>query len=424
MEKDVVFIDYDGRTVASKTITEINAMTDDTDLPANPTHEGLIAQGWNWTVAQLKAQLLAMPEQKVYVGQMYTTASGATEIDVEMRDGKLNPMISLSVNGTVTIDWGDNTTPDSVTGTSLSNSYSASHIYINTGNYTIKIKETNGTYGFYPSSPRTTISDNSEGGSSDTYNVVYSSGVKRVRIGSGAQKIGSSAFKYFTDIENITIPNTITGVIGSSSFANCYSLKSITLPINITDISTYVFQSDNSLSVVSMPGSITDITNHHLFYSLKSVRRITIPNGKTKIRSGDFYDCNSLPSITIPSSVTSIDDSAFYYCYNLKKVIFKGSLVTTIDSSAFGYCYSLSSFTIPSSVTTIGTSAFTNCRGMKEYHMLPTEPPTLSNTNAFTGIRSDCIIYVPYSADHSVLTAYQGASNWSTYASKMQEEPQ
>lgn len=52
--------------------------------------------------------------------------------------------------------------------------------------------------------------------------------------------------------------------------------------------------------------------------------------------------------------------------------------------------------------------------------MLGETPPTLANTNAIpTTIEVMC---VPYSADHSILYAYQAASNWSTYASKMIEE--
>jgi len=56
---------------------------------------------------------------------------------------------------------------------------------------------------------------------------------------------------------------------------------------------------------------------------------------------------------------------------------------------------------------------------MAKYHLLPTTPPTLSSANAFNGIPSDCIIYVPVGS----LEAYQTATNWSTYASKMREEP-
>jgi hypothetical protein len=51
---------------------------------------------------------------------------------------------------------------------------------------------------------------------------------------------------------------------------------------------------------------------------------------------------------------------------------------------------------------------------MKEYHILPTTPPT-AGTTIFNYIPSDCIIYVP----KGHLTDYQTATNWSTYASYM-----
>ena len=76
---------------------------------------------------------------------------------------------------------------------------------------------------------------------------------------------------------------------------------------------------------------------------------------------------------------------------------------------------------IPSTVTSIGTSAFGACHSVAEYHFLSTTPPTLAS-NSFTSILADCKIYVPYSADHSILEAYQTATNWSTYASYMVEE--
>jgi hypothetical protein len=79
---------------------------------------------------------------------------------------------------------------------------------------------------------------------------------------------------------------------------------------------------------------------------------------------------------------------------------------------------------IPATVTNIGASAFNNCYNITEYHFKSTTPPILNNENAFTGIRNDCVIYVPYRADHSILNAYKTATNWSTYASRMQEEPQ
>ena len=56
--------------------------------------------------------------------------------------------------------------------------------------------------------------------------------------------------------------------------------------------------------------------------------------------------------------------------------------------------------------------------------MLRNTPPTLSNVSAFNNLPSDCVIYVPASDNHTVLEAYKTATNWSTYATQMQEEPQ
>ena len=47
--KDINFIDYDGTIVESYTMTEWGSVS---ALPDNPSHTGLVAQGWNWTKAR------------------------------------------------------------------------------------------------------------------------------------------------------------------------------------------------------------------------------------------------------------------------------------------------------------------------------------------------------------------------------------
>ena len=111
-------------------------------------------------------------------------------------------------------------------------------------------------------------------------------------------------------------------------------------------------------------------------------------------------------------------NSSIVYCNMLQNVEI-GSGVTSIGNSAFSSCSSLSSITIPDRVTSIGSGAFSKCYGVAEYHLKPTTPPTLSNTSAFNNIPSDCIIYVP----KGCLETYQNATNWTTYASHIQEEP-
>ena len=107
-----------------------------------------------------------------------------------------------------------------------------------------------------------------------------------------------------------------------------------------------------------------------------------------------FYNCNTLTSITIPDGVTSIGYQAFYNCNTL------------------------TSITIPDGVTSIENYTFSDCYSMLEYHFLAATPPTLANTNAFSGIPFDCTIYVPPAS----LEDYQTTSNWATYASYMRGE--
>ena len=74
---------------------------------------------------------------------------------------------------------------------------------------------------------------------------------------------------------------------------------------------------------------------------------------------------------------------------------------------------------IPETVTSFaGNATFSNNAYLEELHMNPTTPPSMGST-ACLGGNSKMKIYVPYSEDHHILTAYQNATNWSAYASKM-----
>ena len=415
-EKQVNFIDYDGTILYSYTATEANALT---ALPSNPSHSGLTAQGWNWTLAQIKAQLTAMPDGSIWVGQMYITSDGKTRIYCHFESGRLSPYLGLGVNGTVVVDWGDGSSTDTITGSSLTFEKTAQHAYAVEGDYIITLTVSSGEIAFFGSLSYTNILKKSANNGSNPSRV-YSNAVRRVELGADTG-IGNYAFSYCHSLASITIPSTVTS-IGTYAFGYCYSLASITIPSTVTSIGNNAIQYCYSLASITIPSTVTSIGNN-AFLCCYSLASITIPSTVTSIGTNAIQYCSSLASITIPSTVTSIGNNAFMSCYSLASITIP-STVTSIGTNAFMSCYSLASITIPSTVTSIGTNAFGYCYGMAEYHLLPTTPPTLENTNAFQFIESDCVIYVPYSSDHSVLEAYKAASNWSSYANKMQEEPQ
>ena len=355
--KDVNFFDYDGTIQYSYTAAEALALT---ELPANPSHTGLVAQGWNWTLAQMKAQVTAMG--KCDIGQMYITASGDTEIDVSFPDSaRLSPIMTIAVNGTITVDWGDGTTADTVTGTSLTTQEAVPHTYATTGDYMIVVHVVSGSFSFYCTSNYTILRKNT----TTNQNRVYTNAIQKIRLGNGITSIASNAFYTCCSLASITIPSGVTS-IETNAFSTCYSLTSI-----------------------------------------------TIPSGVTSIASNAFYSCHSLASIIIPSGVTSIASNAFYTCYSLTSITIPSG-VTSIGTRVFSTCCSLASITIPSGVTSIENQTFYNCYGLGAIHFKSSTPPTVANSNAFTGVPNDCIIYVPA----GTLSDYTSASNYpssSTY---------
>jgi hypothetical protein len=355
---DVNFIDYDGTIVKSYTKADFMALN---ALPDNPTHDGLTAQGWNWTLADAKTQLTEYPHEGLTIGQMYVTDDGKTRIYVHFQEERTSPYFGIGVNGTVVVDWGDGSEPSTLTGTSLTTKRTVQHEYT-AGDYVISIDVTSGTASFFGTSSGTYAL--TKNGSSGTASLVYAASIRRIELGTNVT-LGPYAFYNCHSLTSITIPSSVAD-IGISAFAYCYSLTSITIPNSVNDIKTDAFS------------------------SCYSVTHISILKNMAGVGGGLFKECRSLIDVRIPNDATAV------------------------GSNTFQYCVSLASITVPSNVATIGSYAFAGCYGMAHYYLLPTTPPTISG-NTFSNIQSDCVIHVPAES----LEAYQTASNWSTHASKM-----
>lgn len=213
---DITFYDYDGTVVTSWTLAELATKT---ALPDYPSHDRLVCQGWNWSLADLKTT-----NRKMNVGATYITDDGKTRIYIRLEEGRTSPMLGVCPNGTVTVDWGDGTTPDTLTGTSTTTvKWTPNHAYSAPGEYVIKLT-VDGTMGFYGSSSSNQYSAILRYSSdSDTRNYVYQNSVQKIEIGSNVTSISNYAFSYCYSLASITIPDSVTS-ISDYAFSYCYGV--------------------------------------------------------------------------------------------------------------------------------------------------------------------------------------------------------
>ena len=397
---DVTFIDYDGTVLYSYSLTEAQTLT---ELPALPIHDGLVCQGWNWTLDAIKAL-----NRPVTVGAMYITDDGATRLHIRIATvGRMTvPLyIGQTVANGVSIDWGDGSAAETLAGTGNVNT---SHTYAEPGDYVISLMPEDGcTLSFGNGSSYCVMGPTGNNGK------VYCNMLQYVSVGRNVTSIGSNALSYCYSMESITIPDGVTS-IGNYAFDSCYSLSGIIIPNGVTSIESNAFQNCYSLSNITIPNGVTSIGNY-AFRNCYSLSSIIIPNGVTSIGNYAFQLCYSLSSITIPDGVTSIGIYAFGYCHSLSSIKISNG-VTSIGSNAFGYCYSLSSIIIPDGVTSIGGYVFQNCYGLRYLDFSScTTVPALSTSSAFADIPSDCQMLIPT----ALYDEWSTETNWATYASRM-----
>ena len=221
-------------------------------------------------------------------------------------EGRMNvsPYFSQTKANGVTIDWGDGSAPETLSGTG---NLFITHKYAAIGDYVISLDPVDGCtlglgHGMSSYCVMGYISD---------YTRVYSNMLQAVEIGRNVPSIGSYAFRDCYSLASVVIPNSVSN-IGSGAFQSCYSLASVVIPSSVTSIGENVF---------------------NVCHSLASV---VIPNSVSNIGSGAFRDCRSLASVVIPNSVSSINGSAFYNCYGMAFSDFSDhTSVPSLGSSAF-----------------------------------------------------------------------------------------
>jgi len=175
--------------------------------------------------------------------------------------------------------------------------------------------------------------------------------------------IGENAFRYFSDLASIFIPDGVTN-IERYAFASLAKLTEIRFPETLTTIAGYAFDQCEGLTELVVPDSVTSL-GERAFWGCSGLKSLTIGKGLTALKNAEFAWCSGLTLLVIPKNITVVGYDAFRYCTGLQSVQFHDQL-TTIGACSFSHCSSLTSIVIPDSVKTIERQAFSACSALNK----------------------------------------------------------
>ena len=353
----VKVIDYDGTVIAEEKGNSGKVF----ELPEPPIHSRLVFEGWS-SPLDIVDGTVTIEDFDIIIGATYETASGATEIDIELNAVTgLTMTFNSKLTGYTSIDWGDGATDSTLT-----------HTYADYGEYTIKI------HGM------TEIASGSSSSYIATSACILS--IKNVHLANSVTSIGSYAFYKAQNLRTITVPTSVQS-FGTSVFYYCYALRAFVFPDGMSGTGAYTFNLCYGLNYVVLPASLTTIGNY-AFYSCRYLK-LVLHKKLTTIGSDSLRACGMGGEIELPINITKIGSGALRENYDIERIVFNGN-VTSIDSYAFYSCYKCAEYDFSKH----------------------TKVPTLANANAFQNIPVLAKILVPV----SLYDSWIAATNWSTYA--------
>lgn len=283
--KDVNFYDYDGTILYSYDADEFLKLT---ALPELKDKEGLISDGWNYTLEEAKE--LVQDVHMADIGALYRTDDNSLRYYFELLDYQsLDVKIIVSSKNspyTIKIDWGDGIVEEN-----LNKDYNKyTHKYSDIGKYCIKV---------YTMSEESYITIG--GGASGTCfsPIRY---LKKVELPDRIY-LHQYTFDNANSLETISFPRNVSAWNATNQLSNCISLKHITCPLNIATIPS-LYQS--SIKSISIPKGVTSITCGYC----ANLKSLIFPINYTTIKSSIYSYCKKLLRLGLPSTITKTNSNS------------------------------------------------------------------------------------------------------------------
>lgn len=228
---------------------------------------------------------------------------------------------------------------------------------------------------------------------------------------------------YKGDATSLVIPQEMGGktvtAIDDQAFSLCDELTSVTIPNSITTIIGNPFNGCGKLTKISVSPDHPSLTIiDGVLFSNTDKRLVTypcafnqdnyvIPQGIEIIGTHAFYKCSSLNTITIPDSVTKINYGAFFQCDSLKAISIPNN-VSFIDDYAFKNCSSITEIAIPDSVISIGINPFLGCDSLIRISVSSNHPTLSSDNGVLLNTSENLLISCPCALNQNEYSIPQG----------------
>ncbi|MBQ7107326.1 MAG: leucine-rich repeat domain-containing protein [Clostridia bacterium] len=182
--------------------------------------------------------------------------------------------------------------------------------------------------------------------------------------------------RYIGDDKDVVIPDEIDGypvkMIMFAAFLKT-DIESVTIPNTVEEISERAFAYCKELHTVNLGKSVKRI-GFEAFINCIKLKNISLPQKLEVVERDAFTDCDSIEKINIPKTLTVMGEGAFFSMDSLTTIEFEQGLTKIGNYAAFQGCSSLQKVVIPRSVKEIGTTTFSACKSLKEIKFLGDAP--------------------------------------------------